>query len=131
MNTSLKLYYKIYLEAEDITQSRIQSTNSFVQNLFLNCENVYMKFAKIDNESDIDDFTLRLYIDEEFDEVECSNESDAKTFVMDFMEFLDKIAMAQSYLDMEGSFGITLCDETKEIKFRSERGEGFCDFVLQ
>ena len=27
--------------------------------------------------------------------------------------------------------GITLCDETKEIKFRSERGEGFCDFVLQ
>lgn len=36
-DNSLKISYKIYLEAEDISQSRISSTASYVSNLFKNC----------------------------------------------------------------------------------------------
>ena len=67
-DNSLKISYKIYLEAEDISQSRISSTASYVSNLFKNCTNSYLQKAEVDNESDMDDFTLRLYIDEK---VEC------------------------------------------------------------
>ena len=63
-DNSLKISYKIYLEAEDISQSRISSTASYVSNLFKNCTNSYLQKAEVDNESDMDDFTLRLYIDE-------------------------------------------------------------------
>ena len=63
-DNSLKISYKIYLEAEDISQSRISSTASYVRNLFKNCTNSYLQKAEVDNESDMDDFTLRLYIDE-------------------------------------------------------------------
>ena len=61
-DNSLKISYKIYLEAEDISQSRISSTASYVSNLFKNCTNSYLQKAEVDNESDMDDFTLRRYI---------------------------------------------------------------------
>ena len=67
-DNSLKISYKIYLEAEDISQSRISSTASYVSNLFKNCTNSYLQKAEVDNESDMDDFTLRLYIDEKVEE---------------------------------------------------------------
>lgn len=130
MDQTLQIYYKIYLEAEDITQSRIQSTSLFFKNLFLNCENQYLKIATIDNESDFDDFSLRLYVDETIEEAVCKNEKDAKTFVMDMIEFLDKLAAANSYLDMEGSFGISYQGEKKDISFKCEGGQSYCDFTV-
>ena len=42
-DNSLKISYKIYLEAEDISQSRISSTASYVSNLFKNCTNSYLQ----------------------------------------------------------------------------------------
>lgn len=129
MDQTLQIYYKIYLEAEDITQSRIQSTSLFFKNLFLNCENQYLKIATIDNESDLDDFSLRLYVDEKIEEAVCKNEKDAKTFVMDMIEFLDKLAAANSYLDMEGTFGISYHGEKNDISFKCESGQSYCDFT--
>ena len=40
-DNSLKISYKIYLEAEDISQSRISSTASYVSNLFKNCNSYF------------------------------------------------------------------------------------------
>ena len=42
-NNGVIINYKIYLEAEDVTQSRIKSTKNFVSGLFLNCSNTYFK----------------------------------------------------------------------------------------
>ena len=80
-DNSLKISYKIYLEAEDISQSRISSTASYVSNLFKNCTNSYLQKAEVDNESDMDDFTLRLYIDEKVEEEACSSPECAEGFL--------------------------------------------------
>ena len=58
----------------------------------------------MDNESDMDDFTLRLYIDEKVEEEACSSPECAEGFLENIAEFLDAIAAAHSYLDMEGKF---------------------------
>lgn len=129
MNEKLRITYKIYLDAEDIKQSRISSTVSFVRNLFANCESTYFKNVELDDESDMEDFVLRLYVDHEVEEAECSSPEDAKTFPVDMMEFLDKIAQAQSYADIEGSFSIEYEGEKKSYRFTSESSQDFCDFV--
>lgn len=129
MTNQLTINCQIYLEAEDINQSRILSTVSFVQNLFHNCNNTYFHQLEMDNESDMEDFTIRLYIDHKLEEEECSSPEDANTFLCDMMECLDKIAHSQSYLDMEGRFSIEFQGEKKEIQFTSEMNEGMCDFV--
>ncbi|MBE5962916.1 MAG: hypothetical protein E7256_16320 [Lachnospiraceae bacterium] len=124
----LKITYKIYLESDDIKQSRIISTASFMKNLFENCQNAYFKNVKIDNESDLEDFTLRLYAEHEVEEAECSAPDDAKTFIPDMVEFLDKIAQAQSYADLEGAFSIEYQGKKESYRFISESGQDFCDF---
>ena len=86
-DNSLKISYKIYLEAEDISQSRISSTASYVSNLFKNCTNSYLQKAEVDNESDMDDFTLRLYIDEKVEEEACSSPECAEGFLENIAEF--------------------------------------------
>ena len=91
-DNSLKISYKIYLEAEDISQSRISSTASYVSNLFKNCTNSYLQKAEVDNESDMDDFTLRLYIDEKVEEEACSSPECAEGFLENIAEFLDAVA---------------------------------------
>jgi len=131
MSQSLKLSYKIYLEAEDIKQSRIGACASFLRNLFDNCGNTYFKNVEIDNESDMDDFSLRLYVDHTVEEEVCSNEEDAKGFILDFAEFVDKIAAAQSYMDLEGSFTYEYDGEKNAYRFISESGKDFCDFEEQ
>ena len=125
---SLKLKYKIYLEAEDISCSRIASTTSYFKNLFQNCTNSYLQKAQVDDECDMDDFTLRLYVEETIEEETCQNTEDAKSFLGDMAEFVDAIAMAQSYLDMEGSFSISYGDVEENYSFVSEAGKDYCDF---
>ena len=63
-DNALKIKYKLYLEAEDVSQSRILSSASYLENVLHNHANPYIKCAQIDNESDLDEFELRLYVDE-------------------------------------------------------------------
>lgn len=128
MSEQMKITYKIYLEAEDVSQSRILSTTSYFINLFKNCTNYYLQSAEVDDECDLEDFTLRLYVEENIEEEVCSHEEDAKAFLGDMAEFLDAIAMAQSYLDMEGSFAVSFEGVEEEYTFASEAGKDFCDF---
>lgn len=129
MADKLKINYKIYLEAEDVSQSRILSTTSYVTNLFKNCGNHYLQQASVDNECDMDDFVVRLFIEEMIEEEECVFPEDAKNFLGDMAEFLDAIALAQSYLDKEGSFSISYQGKEEAFDFISEAGSDYCDFT--
>ena len=53
-DNALKIKYKLYLEAEDVSQSRILSSASYLENVLHNHANPYIKCAQIDNESDLD-----------------------------------------------------------------------------
>lgn len=125
----VKLSYKIFLESEDVSQSRILSSTSYVRNLLKNCTNHYFQNAEIDDESDLDDFVLRLYLESDVEEEVCSAPDSAAGFVADMAELLDAIAQAQSYMDMEGSFSISYQGETESYSFTSESGQDFCDFA--
>lgn len=46
----VKITYHIYLEAEDVSQSRILSSTSYVKNLFKNCGNHYFQGVDFDDE---------------------------------------------------------------------------------
>jgi len=69
-DNALKIEYKLYLEAEDVSQSRILSSASYLENVLHNHANPYIKCAQIDNESDLDEFELRLYVDETIEETD-------------------------------------------------------------
>ena len=61
---TLEITYNIYLEAEDISQSRIMSATSYVTELINNHKNSYLNRAEFDDESNLDDFSFRLYAKE-------------------------------------------------------------------
>ena len=128
MSDILKISYKIFLEAEDISQSRIASSTAFVKNAVKNHKNPYINRADFDDESDMDDFVLRLYADETIEEKECANREAAEGFIDNLAELLDEIAHLHSFLDMEGSFSVAYEGETLSYAFTSERGEGVCSF---
>ena len=87
-DNALKIEYKLYLEAEDVSQSRILSSASYLENVLHNHANPYINCAQIDNESDLD-----------------------------------------SFMDMEGSFSVSFEGEHIAYDFRSEPGDGMCDFI--
>lgn len=120
MEEALNISYHIYLEADDIAQSRIAKTIQYTKNLFDNCNNVYFKNEIVEDESDFEDFMLRLYVQNEVSETAVTNQSDAKSFVEDMMIFLQMIAQAQSYAHLEGDFSVQLGNETKSFRFVSE-----------
>ena len=120
-DNALKIEYKLYLEAEDVSQSRILSSASYLENVLHNHANPYIKCAQIDNESDLDEFELRLYVDEMIEETDCTN--------VDAAEALSEIAHIHSFMDMEGSFSVSFEGEHIAYDFRSEPGDGMCDFI--
>lgn len=124
----LNIKYNIFLEADDIGQSRILSSIAFVKNLMQSCSSRYLKNAAVDDESDLDEFVLRFYIENEIHEEECSAAEEARSFVPDMAEFLDAVAAANSFMDMEGSFFWEYEGEKKAYQFRSEGGADYCDF---
>ena len=75
----------------------------------------------------MDDFTLRLYIDEKVEEEACGSPECAEGFLENIAEFLDAVAAAHSYLDMEGSFSISYHGVEDTFRFRSEAGSDLCD----
>ena len=128
-DNALKIEYKLYLEAEDVSQSRILSSAAYLENVLHNHTNPYIKCAEIDNESDLDEFELRLYVDETIEEKECANADAAEAFLDEFAEILSEIAHIHSFMDMEGSFSISFEGEHIAYRFKSEPGEGMCDFT--
>jgi len=129
MEERLEISYKIYMEADDISQSRIQSSIAFVRNRMENCRSVYLKDAVFDDESDLDAFTLRLYVEKEIQEEVCTSPEDAESFVLDLAEVLDAAAAAHSFMDLEGEFSWKYHGEAKKYTFRSEGGCDYCDFT--
>lgn len=128
MSDTLKITYKIFLEAEDVSQSRIASSTSYVKNALKNHKNPYINLAQPDDESDMEDFILRFYVDETIEETDCQNQDAAEGFIDNLVELLDEIAHQHSFLDMEGSFSISYEGESLSYSFSSESGSGVCDF---
>ena len=125
----LEIRYKIYMEAEDISQSRIHSSIAFLKNRLENSRNRYLKNATFDDESDLDAFVLRFYVENEIIETTCSSPEDAESFVIDLAEILDAAAAAHSFMDLEGEFSWKYHEEDKKYTFRSESGWDYCDFT--
>ena len=123
-DNKLKIQYKLYLEAEDVSQSRILSCASYLENALQHHTNPYISCAEIDNESDLDEFEVRLYVDEVIEEEHCENVDAAESFLDEFAEILSEIAHLHSFLDMEGSEHIA-------YTFASEPGDGLCEFEEQ
>lgn len=130
-DNKLKIQYKLYLEAEDVSQSRILSCASYLENALQHHTNPYISCAEIDNESDLDEFEVRLYVDEVIEEEHCANVDAAESFLDEFAEILSEIAHLHSFLDMEGSFEISFEGEHIAYTFASEPGDGLCEFVEQ
>ena len=83
MADTMKMEYKIFLEAEDVSQSRILSCASYMKRVLESCNNPYISRAELDDESDLDDFVLRLFVEEEIEEKECTNPAMAESFIED------------------------------------------------
>ena len=122
-DNALKIKYKLYLEAEDVSQSRILSSASYLENVLHNHANPYINCAQIDNESDLDEFELRLYVDETIEETDCTNVDAAEAFLDEFADVLSEIA--HIHLNHSVSFE----GEHIAYDFRSEPGDGMCDFM--
>ncbi len=130
MADPMKMNYKIFLEAEDVSQSRILSCASYMKNMLANHKNPYISRAVLDDESDMDDFVLRLFVEETIEEETCANQEMAEGFIDDMAELVTEIAQAHSFLDMEGSFSIAYEGEALAYAFTSASGDDGCDFQL-
>lgn len=128
MADSMNLNYKIFLEAEDVSQSRILSCASYFKNILANHKNPYINRAVVDDESDMDDFVLRLFVEESIEEETCASQEMAEGFIDDMAELVTEIAQVHSFLDMEGSFSIAYEGESLAYAFTSTSGDDGCDF---
>lgn len=129
MTEKLEIRYKLFFEAEDVSQSRIMESTSYITGLLKEHQNSYIKRADLDDESDLEEFALRLYVNEQIAEADCENVEAAENFVDDMAELVSEIAAAHSYLDMEGSFSISLGEDALSYRFSSAAGDDGCDFV--
>lgn len=127
-NKRLVIDYKIFMEAEDVAQSRILSSGSYVAKSLAAHKNPYLAKAQVDNQSDLDEFTVRFYVDEHIEEEHCENTDAAEGFLDELAELLAEFARMHSYLDMEGSFSISFAGEQIAYRFFSEAGESNCCF---
>ncbi|MDE7312300.1 MAG: hypothetical protein K2N87_11890 [Eubacterium sp.] len=127
----LKISYKVCMEADDIGQSRIHASIAFVKSQFENARNVYLRHAAFDDESDLDAFALRFYVEHEVFEESCASPEDAQSFVLELAQVLDAVAAAHSFMDMEGEFSWSFQGEEKRYVFQSEGGVDYCDFAKE
>lgn len=118
----------IFLEAEDVSQSRIMSSASSVKAMLEQSPNTYLKALEIEDESDMDEFALRLYIQKEEAEENCSDSESAKGFLDDAAELLAEIAHVHSFLNMEGTLKSEYQGGKEAYTFHSESGSLFCEF---
>ena len=57
------------------------------------------------------------------------NADAAEAFLDEFADVLSEIAHIHSFMDMEGSFSVSFEGEHIAYDFRSEPGDGMCDFI--
>lgn len=119
----LVIDYKLFFEADDVAQTRILSSESYIKKSISMHKNCYIAKANPDSESDLDEFLLRLYYAEHIEEEECADVNAAEGFLDELAELLTEIARMQSYLDMEGSFSISFAGEQIAYRFISEAGD--------
>ena len=131
LQDQVKIKYQISLEAEDITQTRIISTTSFVKNLLKNCQSTYIQTASVDDESDLEEFVIRLYVEADIHEDKCSNAEDAIFFIADMHEVLNRLASAHNYLTMDGSFSIQYGDIDRSFQVSKVSGLYECEITEQ
>jgi len=124
----LVIEYKLFFEGDDIAQTRILSSESYIKKSIALHKNPYIARAEADSESDLDEFLLRVYYNEHIEEEECANADAAEGFLDELAELLVEIARMQSYLDMEGSFSISFAGEQIAYRFVSEAGDAICNF---
>ena len=122
-NQKLVIDYKLFFESDDIAQTRILSSESYIKKSIAAHKNPYIAKAVPDSESDLDEFLLRLYYAEHIEEEVCANADAAEGFLDELAELLTEIARMQSYLDMEGSFSISFAGEQIAYRFASEAGD--------
>ncbi|MBR3770183.1 MAG: hypothetical protein IKL06_06575 [Lachnospiraceae bacterium] len=122
-NGKLVIDYKLFFEADDVAQTRILSSESYIKKSIAAHKNRYIAKAKPDSETDLDEFLLRLYYDEHIEEEECTDVDAAEGFLDELAALLTEIARMQSYLDMEGSFSISFAGEQISYHFESEAGD--------
>ncbi len=127
-NGKLVIDYKLFFEADDIAQTRILSSESYIRKSLSAHKNPYIGCAKGDSESDLDEFLLRLYYNEHIEEEACRDVDAAEGFLDEMAELLTEIARMQSYLDMEGSFSISFEGEEIAYRFTSDAGSTHCSF---
>jgi len=130
-NEKLVIDYKLFFEADDVAQTRILSSESYVKKSIASHKNPYIAKATPDSETDLDEFLLRLYYDEHIEEEECTDVDSAEGFLDELAALLAEIARMQSYLDMEGSFSISFAGEQISYRFTSEAGDTRVLFSLQ
>ena len=128
-NGKLEIRYKLFFEADDLAQTRILSSESYIKKSMAAHKNPYIARAVADSESDLDEFLLRLYYDEHIEEAECENTDAAEGFLDEMAELLVEIARIQSAIDMEGSFSISFAGEEISYRFVSEAGDCNCTFT--
>ena len=61
--------------------------------------------------------------------MDCANADAAEAFLDEFADVLSEIAHIHSFMDMEGSFSVSFEGEHIAYDFRSEPGDGMCDFI--
>ncbi|MBR5127912.1 MAG: hypothetical protein IKU69_05740 [Roseburia sp.] len=130
-NGKLVINYKLFFEADDVAQTRILSSESYIKKSIAMHKNPYIKQAKPDSETDLDEFLLRLYYEEHIEEEECADVDGAEGFLDELAALLTEIARMQSYLDMEGSFSISFAGEQIGYHFASEAGDTRVVFTEQ
>lgn len=128
MAEQLKINYKIFFEAEDVSQTRIMSCAAYVKNVLANHKNPYINCAVVDDESDMEDFIVRLFVEETIEEETCTNREMAEAFIDDMAELVTEMAQAHSFLDMDGSFSIKYGDDALAYSYTSVSGDAGCDF---
>lgn len=121
------LSYQICLEAEDVSVSRIQSSVAFIKNLLAGSGNYYLKNAKAEDESSLDEYVLRIYLQDKIQQTECIQQEDAKSFAFDLAQLLEDVAGAHSYLAIEGRLSWKYGADSKSYRFCSESGMDYCD----
>ena len=119
-NGKLIIDYKLFFEADDLAQTRILSSESYIKKSISAHRNPYIAKAVADSESDLDEFLLRVYYNEHIEEEECENVDAAEGFLDELAELLVEIARIQSAIDMEGSFSISFGGEEIAYHFVSE-----------
>ncbi len=129
-NGKLVIDYKLFFEADDVAQTRILSSESYIKKSLSAHRNPYIACAKGDSETDLDEFLLRLYYNEHIEEEECRDVDAAEGFLDELAELLAEIARMQSYLDMEGSFSISFEGEEIAYHFASEAGDANVSFTM-